>query len=64
MKILKHGRRERRKFSCLVCGCEFVAEQHEYTTETASGIILWHIATCPDCCNDTKTSEPWEEEDV
>lgn len=64
MKILKHGCREKRKFTCGVCGCEFVAEPPEYVAKTTNGIVLWYFATCPDCFNDTDISEPWEEEDV
>ena len=63
MRILKHGNLKPRKFICQSCGCEFIAEAHEYSTTMANGIILWHTADCPDCANSTTTSELWDEED-
>lgn len=61
MIILKNGSLKPRKFFCLVCGCEFVAEHGEYTTQTVNDVILWYSASCPYCDSSTVTSEPWEE---
>jgi len=63
MKILKHGNMKPRKFTCLNCGCEFVADTTEYNMTTAQGIVLWYRTECPECCNWTEKSEPWEEKD-
>ena len=63
MKILKHGNFESRKFICMACGCEFVADAREYSTSTYVDIVLWRRCDCPECGSWTENSEPWEEKD-
>lgn len=58
--ILKHGYLKPRKFTCGICGCEFIAEATDYTAITSNNKILWYTTTCPDCYSDTVNSEPWE----
>lgn len=62
MKILKHGNLKQRKFTCAICGCEFVVDMREYQTVAANGIALWHLADCPECGNETSINEIWEEQ--
>ena len=45
MKILKHGDKALRKFTCKFCGCVFVADRNEYITTDSN----YFHATCPDC---------------
>ena len=63
MKILKYGSLKPRKFICMNCGCEFVADTTEYSMTAAQGIVLWYRTECPECGNWTEKSEPWEEKD-
>lgn len=44
MKILKHGKVERRKFVCHDCGCEFVAKRKETINQNYRDFIF-----CPTC---------------
>lgn len=46
MKILKHGDKMPRKFTCKFCGCVFVADRSEYTV--AASLDNFYT-TCPDC---------------
>lgn len=46
MKILKHGNKMQRKFTCKFCGCVFVADRSEYTV--AASLDNFYT-TCPDC---------------
>ena len=62
MKILKHGKRNSRKFACINCGCEFVAVADEYFREETYGVVFYRC-NCPECTFTPETSEPWEEED-
>ena len=58
MKIIKRGNLVPRKFTCAICGCEFVADVNEYYAETAGNTLLYFIANCPECRSDTNISEP------
>ena len=62
VKILKHGNLKSRKFTCNICGCEFVADMYEYDTVSQFNQVVYYIAQCPDCRCDTTDNEPWEEE--
>lgn len=62
MKILKHGNRRPRKFTCPNCDCEFVANTTEYWVTECNGVVLWYHADCPECSCESTTSEPWEED--
>jgi hypothetical protein len=63
MKIIKHGNRRFRKFTCPNCGCEFVVDTTEYRVIECNGITMWYTTECPECCYDTTSSEPWDEID-
>lgn len=63
MKIIKHGNMKPRKFTCLNCGCEFVANTTEYWTVECDDSILFWKSDCPECGDRTNKSEPWEEKD-
>jgi ribosomal protein S27AE len=52
-----------RKFTCLNCGCEFVADTTEYWTVECNGSVLFWKSDCPECGDRTSKSEPWEEKD-
>jgi hypothetical protein len=45
MKILKHGKLKERKFTCKICGCEFIADISEYRFSLADDFMV----CCPDC---------------
>ena len=62
MRIIKNGVLTFKKFTCGICGCEFVADVSEYITVTNSGNATGYEARCPTCDNYTDVSEPWEEE--
>lgn len=62
MKILKHGNRKPRKFTCPNCGCEFVADTTEYWVMECNGIVVFYKADCPECLGTSETSESWEED--
>lgn len=61
MQILKHGNSNPRKFICVNCGCEFVAQVSEYWRTEMFGIIDYEC-DCPECNYTSKTSEKWEED--
>ena len=46
MKILKHGDKMQRKFTCKFCGCVFIADRSEYTAAVSRDNFY---TTCPDC---------------
>jgi hypothetical protein len=53
MKILKHGKLKERKFTCKICGCEFIADISEYHIHLQDG----YSVQCPDCKKYTKYDE-------
>lgn len=50
MKIIKHGKQPKKpkpiSFTCSVCGCEFEAEESEYTRDGEKKIFH---CECPEC---------------
>lgn len=62
MEILKSGNLKPRKFTCINCGCEFVANIKEYWRIDTFGVVDYECS-CPECTYSPRTSEPWEEED-
>lgn len=55
MKILKHGKKLSRLFTCKYCGCVFVADLNEYGV-AASGDNFFVV--CPDCKNEFDMHAP------
>jgi hypothetical protein len=45
MQILKHGELKERKFTCKICGCEFIAGISECNIHLPNG----YGVKCPDC---------------
>lgn len=62
MIVLKHGKKNPRKFVCINCGCEFVANAAEYWRSEKFGVVFYEC-DCPECNYTIKTSESWQEED-
>lgn len=62
MIIIKQGNKNPRKFICINCGCEFVADVNEYWRKEQFGVIYYEC-DCPDCTYTSEDSEPWEEQD-
>lgn len=62
MKIIKHGNMKPRIFTCIVCGCEFIAEVNEYRTTKIYIDDPWYSSYCPECNSETIDSKPLEEE--
>ena len=60
MKILKHGKKNPRKFICANCECEFVADVTEYWRKDMFDTIYYQC-DCPECNYTSEKSEPWEE---
>ena len=56
MKILVQGNRNRllqpKKFSCLYCGCVFIADNTEYIDESTQRDRPTFTVNCP-CCDNT-----------
>ena len=61
MQILKHGNSNPRKFICINCGCEFVANIKEYWRCEKFGVVYYECS-CPECTYSPETSEPWDED--
>lgn len=53
IEIIKHGNRpitdKRVRFKCGRCGCEWIADNLEYTPYTAGMGHKWVCCRCPEC---------------
>lgn len=58
MKVLKHGQNIPRKFVCINCGCEFVADITEYWRSEYCGVVYYRC-DCPECTYTSEKSEPY-----
>lgn len=63
MRVIKHGDMKPRKFTCLNCGCEFIANTTEYCAIQVDGKIMFWTCECPECSVITSKSELWEGKD-
>ena len=51
MKIIKQGKKPNKeiKFSCTLCGCEFIAEYGEYSILDDGHNDIEYECDCPNC---------------
>ena len=61
MIVVKQGKKNPRKFTCVNCDCEFIADNTEYFRFGSFGVISYEC-NCPCCTYTSSTSEPMEEQ--
>lgn len=53
MKVIKPGNTElvlkERSFKCPECGCEFIANKHEYSYSGSQYNVAFYKCVCPTC---------------
>lgn len=55
MQIIKHGTELKKKFKCINCGCEFIANKNEYHEFQSHPNEYMYKCECPECSEECVT---------